>query len=171
MGMDRQEEFNIFQGIGDLVIRERSRTPVGKGMGFRQLRAMESLDQIRIGDLGAIADHGSGDLGVEKRLRDLPGMYGKKIEILPTGMDDFLNLGITDELPEDVERSAGLHGRKVDDGSSGGGGDLDQFESWNKGVFADEFRIQSQSRTLPQHVAERFKRRLVGHIWQRWIGG
>lgn len=64
-------------------------------------------------------------------------------------MDDFLNFGITDEFPEDVERSAGLHGRKVDDGSSVGGGDLNQFESWNKGVFPDEFRIQSQPRTLP----------------------
>ena len=154
-----------------MVIRKRSRTPVGKGMGFRQLRAVESLDQVRIGDLGAIPDHGGGDLGIEKRLRDLPCVYGKKIEILPPGVDDFLNFGITDEFPEDVERSAGLHGRKVDDGSGGGGSDLDQFESWNKGVFPDEFRIQSQSRTLPQRVAEGFKRTLVSHIRQRWIGG
>ena len=62
---------------------------------------------------------------------------------------------------------SGLHGRKVDDGSGGGGGDLDQFESWNKSVFPDEFRIQRQSRALPQCVAEGFKRALVGHIWQR----
>ncbi len=167
MRMDRQEKFDIFQGVRDLVIRKRSRTPVGKGMGFRQLRAVESLDQVRIGDLGAIPDHGGGDLGIEKRLRDLPCMYGKKIEILPPGVDDFFNLGITDEFPEDVERSTGLHGRKVDDGSGGGGGDLDQFEPWNKGVFPDEFRIQSQSWTLPQRVAEGFKRTLVGHIRQR----
>src|ERR1700675_2167005 len=103
MRMDRQEEFDIFQRVGDLVIRKRSRTPVGKGMGFGQLRAVESLDQICIGDLGAISDHGGGDLGIEKWLRDLPGMCGEKIEILPPGMDDFLNLGITNEFPEDVE--------------------------------------------------------------------
>ena len=94
-------------------------------------------------------------------------MYGKKIEILPPSVDDFLNFGITDECPEDVERSAGLHGRKVDDGSGGGGGDLDQFESWNKGVFPDEFRIQSQPRTLPQRVAESFKRTLIRDIGRR----
>jgi hypothetical protein len=134
-------------------------------MGFRQLRAVESLDQVRIGDLGAIADHGSSDLGVEKRLRNLPCMYGKKIEILSTGVNNFLNLGITDEFPEDVERPAGLHGRKVDNGGGRGGGDLDQFEPRNKGVFSNEFRIQSQSWTLPQRMAERFKRTLVGHIW------
>ncbi len=52
----------------------------------------------------------------------------------------------------------GLHGRKVDDGSRGGGGNLDQFEPGNKGVFPDEFRIQRQSWTLPQCVAEGFKR-------------
>ena len=109
---------------------------------------MESLDQICIGDLGAISDHGGGDLGIEKWLRDLPSMSGKEIEILPSGVNDFLNLGITDKFPEGVERSAGLHGGKVDDGSGGGGGDLDQFESWNKCVFADEFRIQSQTWTL-----------------------
>ena len=34
MRMDREEEFNIFQCVRDLVIRERARTPVGKGMGF-----------------------------------------------------------------------------------------------------------------------------------------
>ena len=98
-------------------------------------------------------------------------MYGKKVEILPAGVDNFFDLGITDEFPEDVERSTGLHGRKVDDSSGGGGGNLDQFEPRYKGVFPDEFRIQSQSRTLPQHVAEGFKRTLVSHIWQRRIGG
>ena len=86
-----------------MVIRERSRTPVGKGMGFRQFRAVESLDQVRISYLGAIPDHGSGDLGIEKRLRDLPCMYGEKVEILPPGMDNFFDLGITDEFPEYVE--------------------------------------------------------------------
>src|SRR5215510_13639649 len=104
-------------------------------MGFRQLRAVESLDQVRIGDLGAIPDHGGGNLGVEKRLRNLSCVDGEKIEVLPAGVDDFFNLGITDEFPEDVERSSRLHGRKVDDSSSGGGGDLDQFEPRNKGVF------------------------------------
>ena len=63
-------------------------------------------------------------------------------QILPAGVDNFFNRGISDEFPEHVERSAGLHGRKVDDGSGGGVGDLDQFESGNKGVFPDEFRIE-----------------------------
>ena len=164
MRMDRQEEFDIFQGVRDLVIRKRPRTPVGKGMGFGQLRTVESLDQIRVGDLGAIPDHGGGDLSIEKWFRDLPGMYGKKVEILPPGVDDFFNLGITDEFPENIERSTGLYGRKVDDGCGGGGGDLDQLEPWNKGIFSDELRIQSQSLTLSQCVAEGFKRALVRHI-------
>jgi hypothetical protein len=136
-------------------------------MGFGQLCAVKSLDQVRIGDLGAIPDHGGGDLGIEKRLRYLPGMCGKEIKVLPPCVKDFLNLGITDEFPEGVERAAGLHGGKVNDGSGGGGGDLDQFQSWDKGVFSDEFRIQSKSRTLPQRTAEGFKRTLVGHIWHR----
>ena len=113
-------------------------------MGFRQLRAVEPLDQVRIGNLGAIPDHGGGDLGIKKRLRDLSCMEGEQIEVLSTGVENFFNLGITDEFPEHVERSAGLHGRKVDDGSSGGVGDLDQFESGNKGLFPDEFRIERQ---------------------------
>ncbi len=142
MGMDRQEKFDIFQGVRDLVIRERPGTPIGKGMGFRQLRAVESLDQVRVRDLSAIPDHGGGDLSIEKRFWDLSCMYGKQIEVLPPSVDDFLNLGITDEFPEDIERSTGLHGRKVDNGGGGGGGDLDQFEPWNKGVFSDEFCIQ-----------------------------
>jgi hypothetical protein len=123
-------------------------------MGFRELRTVESLNQVCVGDLGTIPDHGGGDLGIEKWFWDLPGMEGKQIEILPSGVDDFLNLAIADEFPEGVERSAGLHGRKVDDGGGGGGGNLDQFESWDKGIFPDEFRIQSQSRTLPQRVTE-----------------
>ena len=94
-------------------------------------------------------------------------MYGKQIEVLPSGVDDFFNLGITDKFPEDVERSAGLHGRKVDDRSGSSGGDLDQFESWDKGVFPNKFRIQSQSRTLPQGVAESFKRTLIRDIGRR----
>src|SRR4051794_21062591 len=68
MCMDRQEEFDIFQRICDLVSREGSCAPIGKGMGFRQLRAVEPLDQIRIGNLGAIPDHGGSDLGIKKRL-------------------------------------------------------------------------------------------------------
>ena len=118
-------------------------------MGFLQLRAVETLNQVRIGDLGAIPDHGGGDLRIEKWLRDLSGMDGKEIEILPSRMHDLFNLRVTDELPEDVERSARLHGGKIDDSSSGGSGDLDQFEPRDKGVFPDEFRIQCQSRTLP----------------------
>ncbi len=131
-----------------MAIRERSRTPIGEGMGFCQPGAEESLDQVCIGDLGAIPDHGRGDLSIEKWLRNLPCMCGKQIEILTPGMEDFLDFGLTDKFPEDVERSAGLDGRKVNDGSGGSGGDLNQFQSWNKCVFADEFRIQSQTWTL-----------------------
>ena len=94
-------------------------------------------------------------------------MCGEQVEILPPGMKDFLDFGITNEFPEDVERSAGLDGRKVDDGGGGVGGDLDQFESWNKGVFPDELRIESQPRALPQRVAEGFKTLLISHIRQR----
>src|SRR4029077_7547347 len=101
-------------------------------MSFRQLRAVESLNQVRIGNLGAISDHGGGNLGVEERLRNLPCVDGKQIEILPAGGDDFYKLVITDKFPEHVERPSGLYGRKVDDRRGGGGGDLDQFEPRNK---------------------------------------
>src|SRR4029079_710588 len=114
MCMDCQEELDIFQRVCDLVSRKRSCAPVSKGMGFRQLRAVEPLDQVRIGNLGAISDHGGGDLGIKKRPRDLSCMEGEQIEVLPAGVNNFFNLGITDEFPEHVERSAGLHGRKVD---------------------------------------------------------
>jgi hypothetical protein len=82
-------------------------------------------------------------------------------------MKDFLDFGLTDEFPEDVERSTGLDGRKVDDGGGGVGGDLDQFQSWNKSVFPDEFRIQSQPRALSQREAEGFKALLISYIRQR----
>src|SRR6476660_9950464 len=85
MCMDGQEEFDIFQRVRDLVSRKRSRAPIGKGMGFRQFRAVEPLDQVRIGNLGAIPDHGRGDLGIKKRLRDLSCMEGEQIEVLPAG--------------------------------------------------------------------------------------
>ena len=85
---------------------------------------------------------------------------GDDFKDLMAGVDEVLKRGYIDD------KKLGVTG-----GSGGGGGDLDQFESWNKGVFPDEFRIQSQSRTLPQRVTEGFKRTLVGHIRQRWIEG
>src|SRR4026207_194916 len=115
-------------------------------------------------------DHGGGDLSIEKRFRNLPGVDGEQIEILPPGVDDLLNLGITDEFPEDIERSSGLYSRKVDNSGGGRGGDLDQLEPWDKGVFPDKFRVQRQSWTLPQCSAEGFERMLVCHIRRRWIG-
>src|SRR5262245_25610366 len=124
MPMDRQEKFDIFQCIRNLVIREWSGTPVRKGMGFRQLPTVKSLDQVRVGDLGAISDHSGCDLSIEKRFRDLPCMESKQIKILPPCMDDLLNLGIADEVPKDMKRSARLHGRKVDDSGGGGASNL-----------------------------------------------
>ena len=131
---------------------------------------MESLDQVRIGHLSSVPDHRGGDLCVKKWLWNLPRMSGKEIKVLSPRMDDLFNLVIADELPEGVERSLGLDGGKVDDGSGRGSGDLDQFESRDEGVFSDELRIQGQPRALLQRQAQGFKGRRVGHIQHRWFG-
>jgi hypothetical protein len=122
--MNRQEKFHIFQGIGDLALREGARAPVGKGMGLREPGAVEPLNQVCIGDLSPIPDHCCGNLRIEERLGDLPGMCGKQVEILPSSMEYLFDFGVTDQLPEDIERSNRLHGREIDDSRGSRGGDL-----------------------------------------------
>ena len=77
MRMEREKELHVFRRVGDLIGRERTGAPIGKGMGFLQSCAMHPLHQIGIGDLGAESHHGGGNLGIEKRFGNLPGVERK----------------------------------------------------------------------------------------------
>ncbi len=51
MIMDRQQKRHVFQCIGQLIVGQRSRTPIGERMGLVQSPSMHPLNKIGIGDL------------------------------------------------------------------------------------------------------------------------
>jgi hypothetical protein len=118
-------------------------------MGLCQLRPVNPLNQICIGDLRTEAEHGRSDLRVKKRLWNLPGVNCKKVKVLATRMHDLFDVWIADQVPKRGKRSLGVDGGKIDDGSEVMRGDLNQFQLRDEAVFADKFRIQGQSTTGP----------------------
>ena len=81
-------------------------------------------------------------------------MDGKEIQVLSSGMHDFLNRRIAHDLPEGIKRAAGLDCREIDDGRGRFCGNLNEFELGHKTVFAYEFRIEREARAVPKLFAE-----------------
>src|SRR5215475_4271037 len=125
---------------------------------------MQPVNKIGIGDLGAIAHHCRCNLSIKKWFGNLAGMSGKKIKILSPGVNNLLDVGSADKLPEGIKRSVGLDGGKIDNGGGLLRRDLNQLETRDEGVFPDKFRVEGESRTLMERPAERFKASTVGDV-------
>jgi hypothetical protein len=145
--MNRQKKGHILKRIGQLILRQRAGAPVGKGMCLIQLRAMDSLDEVGIGNLRTEADHRGGNLRVEEWLWYLAGMDREEIQVLSSGMHNFLNRRVTHNLPEGIQRAACHHCGEIDDCRRSFRGDLNQFKLGHKAVFAHKFSVECQART------------------------
>ena len=115
---------------------------------------MHPLDKIGVGDLRAEPHHRRGNLRIEEGFGDLAGMDRKQIEILPSRMHHFFDSRITHDLPERLQPSIRLDGRKIDDGGRAFRRDLNEFQLRHEAVFAHKFRIQCQPWAIFQLFAQ-----------------
>src|SRR5574337_1655583 len=101
--MDGQQKRHILQRVGQLILGQRTGTPIRKGMCFVQSRSMHPLHKVGIGGLRTEADQRRSNLGVEEWFWDSPGVDCEEIQILPSCMHDLLNPRITYNFPEPIE--------------------------------------------------------------------
>ena len=107
----RDQVQDIFGRVIKLCPGQRSRAPLGAGLGFAETDAHQLLDQRRISKLQVIAQAGGRDLGVEYRLQRPIGVLQQQFEILAGGMHDF-------QLPavgQQLEQGSEIRNRQVID--------------------------------------------------------
>ena len=114
-------------------------------------------------------------------------MSHEQLQVLATGVKDFLNAVVADHRPEVGHWLAVLDGLKIDDGGDPVRRDLDKLQARNKTILSDEFGIDGnavlawQLLAQPGQVIRRRNIWLVqsgsrGHSagrysWPREIGG
>jgi hypothetical protein len=162
--MNGQDILNIPERISELVAGKWPGTPVGKRMGFVQLGSMQAINKIGIGDLCAVADHCSRNLGIEKWFGNLASMSRQEIKILSASVNDLLDIGPTDNFPEGIKRSLGEDCWKIDDGGGSFRCDLNQLEARDEGLFPDKFRVDGEPRTLMEFLAQCFESPAIGDV-------
>ncbi len=152
--MHREQKGHVIQGIDQLLPAQRPLAPIRKRMGLVEFHTLDALDQVGIGGLRAVADHGGGDLRIEKRLRQTSGMVRKQFQVLPSRMQHFFNAGIADKLPESGHWRGLLHGREVDDRRHPFRCDLDQLQAGDEMLLPHKLGIDGNDRTVEELITE-----------------
>ncbi len=165
--VDLGEVEDIFDGVADLVVGERSAEPVGEGLSFGDAFVEQHLDQAEEAQGVAIADEAGGELDVEDVVGEESGRAEADLEVFLAGVDDGDDVGVGDEFPEggDIDVGDG-----VDEDDLAVAADLDEAEGGVIGFVADEFGIEGEEAGVAPALAVGFEGLLIrnegglGHV-------
>ena len=86
MHIDITQIGHIGDGVADLRLRQRAARPVGEAGGFVEIDPGDSLDELDIGNLLAIAADHRRDLRVEQGLGNEAREAPDDLDVLPRGV-------------------------------------------------------------------------------------
>jgi len=135
---DGGEVADVVGGVAELDAGEGAMVPVSEGESFSEACAGELADELGEADGVGQADEAGGDLRIEDAVGAGAGEAEDGFEVLLAAVDELLDGGIGDEIPEGCEVEAG---EGIDECDAVGGGDLYETEFRDVGHFADELAV------------------------------